>query len=197
MSKTTTKRKEKIHEQEKAKGQTESPEVVLTVVPSGGSVVVPDRRDSLQVFRLNDPARIKVFETDIADLFQRYLAKSGEDAAKATNDFLDYVAYCGRPEVFFLVGVDSWYKCRAYCVAHSMATGVFFIRQLVVEPKYGEAMRRCWGFIENAAKSVGCHTIEATTRIDERIYGRWVRQFGMEKQCTVYRKEIKHGQSSS
>ena len=188
--KTTTRRKENNHAKEKA----QETQTVLTVIPAGGSVVVSDLPDSLKVFRMTSPENLKIFEEDIKALVDRFVKMSGEDADAARVDLLDYAAYCNKPDVFFLVGIDKDWKCKAYLLAHAMLTRIFFIRQLVAAPGFEKAIQEKWGFIEDLAKQAGCYTIEGNTRRDVGPYSRWVNRFGMKKEYTVYRKVLINGQ---
>lgn len=181
---TTTKTKEKRNEAKETQEPKES-QVLTVIEPDGGSPAT-----SLRPIRLIDPQQIKIFEGEIGLLCKRYIRKSGESPDECKSHFFDYVAYCGKPEVFFIIGVDQSYKCRGYCLAHVMVGGIFFIRQAVIDPEFSGSVRGCWEFIERAAKSSGCRLIESSTKREEKAYGRWISKIGMKRECTVYRKGV-------
>lgn len=193
MSKTTTKIKEKYNgKKERQEKAPEEQKTILTVIPAGGSIVVSDQRDhlKLRVIRMANTSQIKVFEPDIAELFERYVKKSKEDRQVCLASLLDFIAYSHLPGVFFLVGIDENYKCRMYCLAHLMSGGVFFIRQLIYDTRYNASMDDSWKSLEEMVKENGCKVIEGSTKRDEKSYSRWAKRFGMNKQCTIYRKEV-------
>lgn len=192
--KTTTKNKENQNEkrqetQRQAEVQTKT---VLTVIePAGGSVVVSDQPvRSLIPFRMVTHNSLKAFENDLAELFHLYLKKSGESEPTARQNFFEYVAYCDKAEVFFFIATDINYKCQAYCIAHAMPNGIFFIRQAAYNPGFEKSFAKCWQYIQESARAYGCGAIEANTKRNEKAYSRWARKIGMERDCTVYRKGI-------
>ena len=189
--KTTTKHKEKPNGQKETQSQEAVPEVVqFDIIPAGGSVVVPDQSGSLRLIRMKHPSQIKIFEKEIIELFNRFIERSCEDVEISREALLDYIAYCDKPEVFFIVAIDENYRCKGYLLGQAMFSGTFFIRQLVTAPGAIKDMASKFKEIDAMAASVGCTVIEGNTRRSERAYERWAKALGMRRSYTVFRRTL-------
>lgn len=170
--------------------------------PKEEKVVLPipkeEKKSEYTLMRLINQDQIKVLEDDLAGLYKLYESKSGEASEQSGRDFLDYIAFCNLPHVYLYVALDDVFKARGYFLAHVIQREggklVLFIRQICIDPTFRFDSNEALSKIEQEAlKSYKIEAVEITTKRNDDAYDRWSKQFGFERDCTLYKKVIKNG----
>jgi len=135
---------------------------------------------------------------ELADAFERYLRKSGEEMTLAEQWQLVNLAMLGREDLLFLVATESDETLLGFAICRllpgTLASGrIVQVWQVYVVPgraKLAELFELAWPQIEAYAKANGAARCSMMTRRMTAAYDRLLRSLGFEPYALHYSRGV-------